>query len=496
MEVLQHHGEQVLARKALHHPAGVGRHGHRVGVVDHQRLDLRAEGGAGLAQQVVAQLHHVQRARRAPGQQIGALQRRALHGEVAGAGHQQAARALAPGAGERRQAGDGAHRVGAAVRALHPVVQPDRRRPRGAPVARQAADLRGRHAADGGGALGREGQRPLAQLWPAVRVALQVVVVQPVVLDQLVHQRQGQRRVGAGQQLHVLVALLGRFGAAWVDAHQARALALGFLRPAPEVQVAGNRVAAPDEDQPALGEELGLHAHLGAQRVDQPFDAGRRADGALQARGAQAVEEAVVHALALHQAHGAGKAVGQDGFGLARGNRRQARGDVLQRLVPGHRCKLAAALGAGALERGEDALGVVRALGVTRDLGAQHAARGRVRGVALHAHGAPVLHGGQQRAGIRAVVGTGAAHGGHAGGAGGVGAHEGDRGHGRQAGKGGSRATPRPKARPAAAPRGGRPGLACGTRFHHERPPRVRRAPALRRARHKSAAGAGSPARG
>ena len=73
LKVLQHHGEQVFAGKALHHPARVGRHRHRVAVVDHQRLDGRAELGTGWAQQVVADGAHVDGARPPASQQFGPL---------------------------------------------------------------------------------------------------------------------------------------------------------------------------------------------------------------------------------------------------------------------------------------------------------------------------------------------------------------------------------------------------------------------------------------
>ena len=208
----------------------------------------------------------------------------------------------------------------------------------------------------------------------------------------------------------MLVAFLGGFALARVDAHQFGAVALGLLRDAPEMQVAANRVAAPDEDELGFGEELHLHAHLAAQRVHQPLAARRGTDAAVQERCAQPVEEAPVHALALHQAHGARVAVGLDGLRVARGDPTQARGDVRQRLVPGHGRELAAALGAAALEGGEDALGVVGALGVFGHLGAEHAAGLRVRRVALHARGHAVLHGGEQGAGVGAVVWAGAAH--------------------------------------------------------------------------------------
>ena len=235
-------------------------------------------------------------------------------------------------------------------------------------------------------------------------------MVQPVVHDQFVHQRQGQRGVGPRAQLQVLMAFLGRLALARVDADQAGAVALGLLRDAPEMQVAADGVAAPDQDELGLGEELHLHSHLGTQRVHQAFAAGRGADGARQQRRAQAVEEAPVHALALHQSHGARVAVRLDGLRVARGDVRQARRDVPQRFVPAHRGELPAALGARTFEWREDALGMVGALGVLRHLGAQHAAGLRMRRVALYAHGAAVLHGGDQGAGIGAVVGAGAAH--------------------------------------------------------------------------------------
>ena len=334
LEMLQHHGEQVLARETLHHLRRVGRHGDRVAVVDHQGFDLRAKGGRGRAQQIVANGHHVDGAWRAPGQQVGALQHGPLHREGARAGQQQPARALAPRTGERGQAGHGAHGVGAAVRTLHAVVQANGGGLGGAPVLRQLTDLRHGQAADRSGPLGRPLQGARAQGLPAQGVARDVVVIQPIVHDQLVHQRQRQRRIGAGQQLQVLMAFVRSLGAARVDAHQACPRALGLLGITPEMQVAANRIAPPDHDEARLGEELHAHAHLAAQRVHQALAARRGANGARQLRGAEAVEKAPVHALALYQPHGAGVAVGQDGLRVARGDLAQARGDAGQRFVP------------------------------------------------------------------------------------------------------------------------------------------------------------------
>ncbi len=189
---------------------------------------------------------------------------------------------MPPGAGQRGQAGHRARRIAAAAHALHAVVQADGRGPGGAVVTRQGRDLFLRNAADLRRTRRRPLQRAFAQGLPAQGVPRDVVVVQPVVDDQLVHQRQGQCRIRAGAQGDVLVAFVGGFCLARVDAHQPRAVALGLLRKAPEMQVAGNRVAAPDQDQLCLRKKLHLHADLAAQRLRQAFAAGGGADGAVQ----------------------------------------------------------------------------------------------------------------------------------------------------------------------------------------------------------------------
>jgi len=320
---------------------------------------------------------------------------------------QHAARAMAPGADEARQQRDQPRGVAAAAHALHAVVQADRGRLRRSVEASQFADLPGLEAAFRGRALGRPRQRALAQAGPAVDMAFDVVGVQPVVDDQLVHQRERQRAVAAGRQRQVVVALLGRLGAARIDAHERGAGALGGQRDRPEVQVRRDGVAAPDDDQPALGEMLDVHAHLGAVGGGQRVATGVGADGAVEPRGAELVEEARGHALALHHAHGAGVAVGQDGLGGARRDLAQPRGDVVQRLVPRHLHELAAALGPDALERPEHALGVLRAFGVARHLGAQRAVGGGMVGIALQPDDLVALDGDAHRAGVRTVVRAG-----------------------------------------------------------------------------------------
>ena len=224
------------------------------------------------------------------------------------------------------------------------------------------------------------------------------------------HQRQRQRGIGAGQQGQVGVAFVGGFGAAGVDAHQPCAVALGLLGMPPEVQVAADGIAAPDDDELAVRKLLHPRAQLAAQRLHQGLGPGAGADGAIQQAGPQAVEEAGGNALALHLAHRARIAVGQDGAGVVRGNGLQPGGDVGQRLVPAHGHELARAalaFGADALHGLQQPLGVVGALGIARHLGAQHTAGGGVVGVALHLDGHAVLHGGDEGAGIGAIVRAG-----------------------------------------------------------------------------------------
>ena len=87
-------------------------------------------------------------------------------------------------------------------------------------------------------------------------------------------------------------------------------------------------------------------------------------------------------------------------------------GDGVQSLVPADALELTAALGADAFHGMQQTVRVVSALGVARHLGAEHAVgHGMVR-VALHFGGHTVLHGGDQRAGVGAVVRAGAQDGG------------------------------------------------------------------------------------
>ena len=242
--MLQYHGEKVFAGKALCHFAGVRRYSQRVAVVDHDRIDARAELRAGRAQQVVADGVHIDKPLVGVGAEVGAFQQGVVAAVYARAAEQETARSVPPRTDQRGQAAHRAHRIGRAAHALHAVVQPDGHRLPGvgglAVGPRQRGDLRRLNAADCRSALRWPFQGARAQVFPAQGVRAQVVVVQPIMDDELLHQSQRQGGVGTRQKGDVLMAFIGGFGASGVYAHQPRAAPFRLLRIAPEMQVAAN----------------------------------------------------------------------------------------------------------------------------------------------------------------------------------------------------------------------------------------------------------------
>ena len=116
-----------------------------------------------------------------------------------------------------------------------------------------------------------------------------------------------------------------------------------------------------------------------------------------------------IDAVAHHESHRAGVVIGPDGLraefalGLV-----ETRGDFVQRLVPGNPRELARTLRTGAAHRMEQPVGVMNALGVARDLGADHAGGiGLQLGAADPADRAAVDHLDVERAGRRTIVRTG-----------------------------------------------------------------------------------------
>ena len=247
--------------------------------------------------------------------QVGPLQTSSVGSRVVRGAHQHTTRAVSPSTGECRQTSNSTHRIAAAATALHTVVQANARRCGVRVVVRELANVFHVQTADRSRALGRPLQCAFAQSFKTQSVLRDVVMVQPVVGDQFVHQRQGQRCVRAGLDGQMQVAFIGGFAAARVYAHQTCTMAFGLLRDAPEMDVAGDGVAAPDDDQFGFSEETHLHAELAAQRVVERIATGIRANGAVEFGCAQQIEKTHGDGLALHQTHGACVAVGQQLFG-------------------------------------------------------------------------------------------------------------------------------------------------------------------------------------
>ena len=147
----------------------------------------------------------------------------------------------------------------------------------------------------------------------------------------------------------------------------------------------------------------------------QGLAAGLRADGAVELRGAEAVEEAAIHGAVAELADGAGVGVGQDRFGaVLAGDDGEAGRDGVEGFVPGDALEGFgfAAVGergfgnaGAAAHRVEQAVRRVNAVEVFRDFAAEEAARDGVIGVAAKFGGAAgFVDGDEHPAGVGAVM--------------------------------------------------------------------------------------------
>ena len=218
----------------------------------------RGEAGA-VEAEGVAEAVHVDGARDASGEQIGPFQAALFEvAQLSADAELDAAALFAPCSDQRGQTGDVAHRHTAAVVALQAVVDADGRGSGRGIVARQFADPVGRDAGDPGRALGRPFLQAFGQLLEADRVGSHIVLVVEVGVDDLVHHAQREGAVGPGADGQPLVGGPGGAGAGRVDDDDACALFARVLDEGPEVQVAGEGVAAPDQDQAGVGVILRL----------------------------------------------------------------------------------------------------------------------------------------------------------------------------------------------------------------------------------------------
>ncbi len=401
-EVLEDHGEQVLAAQTLEHCALVWSDRGRVAVVDEEGVDRRPGLGrigapidGSLAQvglgedpwvhaQGLAEPVHVEGPGLSLAEQVGAMDGVRVEVKAARVAQHDAAAALPPRAGQGRETGDGPRSHAPAAVALQAVVDADRRGCLLGVAAGEGADPGRRDTGDLGGPTRGPLGDPLAQALETQGPGFDVGVVEPIFGHQDVHEPQGQGCVGARTDRDPLVGGPGRAGTQGVDDDHlgglgtlARALDQG-----PKVHVAGQGVGAPQQDQLGVGEVLRVHAHVSTEGVGDPLAARCGADGPAQAAGPEAMKEALGHGLALDQTHGPAVAVLEHGLGavaLDRGS--GALADLGDGLGPADRLEAALTLGPHPAQGLAQALGVVGAQEVVVDLGAELALGDGVLGV-------------------------------------------------------------------------------------------------------------------
>ena len=234
------------------------------------------------------------------------------------------------------QHADGARRGAAVLRALDAVVEADGRGLRGGVLTSESADFVGGHAGPGGDALGRVLAGALGELLRANGVLVDIGAVFETFGEDDVHHAERERGVGAGMNGDVPVGEFRGAGLIGIDDDEACAGAACFFDLRPEMNAVAVNVRAPGDDQARAMKLLGIGAELAAVDREDGVAAGGGADGAIELRGAEPVEEAAIHGAVAEHADGAGVGVGQDGFGAVLfGDRGETLGDGVEGFVPG-----------------------------------------------------------------------------------------------------------------------------------------------------------------
>src|SRR5271154_100716 len=178
----------------------------------------------------------------------------------------------------------------------------------------------------------------------------------------------------------------GGAGADRVDHVKLRTVAAGFDDERPQMHVGAVNVRGPDDDELRMAELFGLGSILQAERGYQGGAAGGGADGPVQPRRAQAMEETAVHAGAVQHPHGTGVAVRENRFGTEfAGNSREPFGDRVESFVPGDAGEPAFAFCADTLLGIEQAVWRILAFEVFRDFTAEETTGYRMIGIAAQA---------------------------------------------------------------------------------------------------------------
>jgi hypothetical protein len=322
-----------------------------------------------------------------------------------------------PCTGERGQHGDGASCGSAIVAALYAVVDADDCWRGGGVVVGEAFDVVDRDAGQGGNVVGWIFSDALAKLIEAAGPASDVVLIVEVVADDDVHHAKRERGVGAGIDGDVPVRGASGAGGVGVDDDELCAIAPRFFDEGPEMDVVAVDVCGPGDDELRLREGFGIGAEFAAVDRDERLASGFRADGAVELRGAKAMEEASIHRAVIQDADGAGVGVGQDRFGsVLAGDGGEAGRDGREGFIPGDALEgfRFASMGqrsfgdAGATAHGvEETVGRVDAVEVFRYFTAEKAAGDGMVGVAAEfGRLSGLVDGDEDSTGVGAVVGA------------------------------------------------------------------------------------------
>ena len=310
-EVIDDHGEQVVARQAAAHAGLVRDAGRRVGGQHQQRLHRRIAA----IEQAFPEPGHVQGPGR-PGAKVVAPQRRPVDAEEPARVVVDAAAGMAPVAGDPGDAGDRAHRHPTAAVALQADADADAGGPGVGDPPAQLHDRRDRQPGDRRHAIGRVLEDALAERVPAHRVPVDEVAILGALAQHDVQQPERERRVGAGQRRKVPVAGGGGARPHRIDGDDLRALAARLEDRAPQVRMRRQHVGAPDDDQLRAAQRFRIHADaVVAERVAGAEAPGDHADGLDVLRGAERVPQPPAGAVgAVEQAHVAGADIRPDGL--------------------------------------------------------------------------------------------------------------------------------------------------------------------------------------
>ena len=338
-----------------------------------------------------------------------ALDQAGVELQDAGIGVERAAALILPGAGDRGDGQRGVHVDRAVALARKAVAEAEKGLLRRADQMCEGLDLGDREAGDGAGPFRRPRLQMRFQPMRIVGVFFQIGPVGEAVAKQDVHDRAGERAVGAGTHDQAHISLLHRRVLVDVDDDDPGAALLARPdRVGHDVDLGDHGIGAPDHH--AVGSR---HlARVGAaQRAGTHHPAGPREIGANRAEEARIFPGVAqpFDAVALHQTHRSGIEIGPHGLGtVACLGGLELLGHQVERGLPACLLPDAFPLGAGPHQRLQEPVGMVDAFGVAGDLGADDAGRVAIVPGAMNAADTAVVEDlDVERAGRRTVVRTG-----------------------------------------------------------------------------------------